>query len=57
MAKANNKVANGDFFVYVHSIYTDNKLNYLDLMIMDFNRMVEELGSIEILKIELLSNV
>ena len=57
MAKATSKVANGDFSVYVHTTYTNNKLNYLDLMIMDFNRMVEELGSIEILKIELLSNV
>lgn len=57
MAKATSKVVNSDFSVYVSTIYTDDKLNYLDLMIMDFNRMVEELGSIEILKIELLSNV
>ena len=41
MAKATSKVVNSDFSVYVSAIYTDDKLNYLDLMIMDFNRMVE----------------
>lgn len=57
MAKATSKVANGDFSVYVPTIHTDDKLNYLDVMIMDFNRMVEELGSIETLKTEFFSNV
>ena len=57
LAEATKAVAGGDFSVYVRPLHSADRADYMDAMIKDFNKMVEELGSIETLKTEFLSNI
>ncbi|MDO4547457.1 MAG: HAMP domain-containing sensor histidine kinase [Clostridia bacterium] len=56
-AEATGKVAKGDFSVYVPIRHRPDRMDALDAIITDFNTMVEELGSIETLKTDFISNV
>lgn len=38
LADATKKVAEGDFSVYVPTLHTADRLDYLDVMIIDFNK-------------------
>lgn len=57
LAEATAKIAGGDFSVRVSPISDHEKLDYLDVMIEDFNKMAEELNNIETLRVDFFSNV
>ena len=57
LADAASKIASGDFKVRIERLNSRERFDYFDVMIDDFNKMAEELGNIETLRVDFFSNV
>lgn len=57
VSEAARKVADGDFSVEVKPDHSEEEATQIDVLISDFNKMVKELSSTEILKMDFISNV
>lgn len=57
LSDAARKVAAGDFSVYLRPRHTPDKADKIDVLTQDFNKMVEELGSMETLRTDFFSDV
>lgn len=57
IGEAARKIAQGDFSARVPKFHKDSQKGYIDIMFDDFNKMAEELSSIETLKNDFIANV
>jgi signal transduction histidine kinase len=57
LSEASRKVAGGNFSIHIDPIRKDGKKDYVEVMFDDFNKMVDELGSIEVLTNDFVANV
>ena len=57
ISKATAQVARGEFSVRIATINPPGKYDYLDVMITDLNRMIEDLGGRETLQTDFIANV
>lgn len=57
ISKATEKVSQGNFTIQIPTINSPGKYDYLDIMILDLNKMIKDLNGIETLKTDFISNV
>lgn len=57
ISKATEEVSKGNFSVSVPTVNPPEKYDYLDYMILDLNKMIEDLNGIETLRTDFISNV
>ena len=57
LGEAARRVTEGDFSVHIDPIRKDGKKDFVEVMFDDFNKMVDELSSIEMLTGDFVSNV